>query len=138
MKESIEVSLSGNRDEQNSEAEFSLLPGEYPLSPKIKVLAHSSLHIKHPTGSATLMISFRHYRKTAHKLTCISLKRTQKDSKHHVSLSLQATELVDGVIWHPELRNILYEDTAFSLTLGEVIVSKMQSWETLRLQTIHP
>lgn len=138
MKESIEVSLSGHRDEQRSEAEFSLLPEEYPLPPKKKVSAHPSLHTKHPTGSATLMISFRHYRKTAHKLTCISLKRTQKESKHHVSLSLQAIELVDGVIWHPELYNILYENTAFSLILAEVIVSKMQSWETLGLQTIHP
>ena len=79
------------------------------------------------------MMSFRHYRKTVHNLTCINLKRTQKDSKHHVSLSLQ-----DGIIWHPELYNILYENTAFSLTMGEAIISMMQSWETMGLQTIHP
>lgn len=84
------------------------------------------------------MMSFRHYGKSAHNLTCINLKRTQKDSKHRVSLSLQAIELVDGNIWHPELYNILYENTAFSLTLGEAIVSMMQSWETMGLQTIHP
>ena len=95
MKESIEVSLSGHRDEQRSEAEFSLLPGEYPLPPKKKYQLIQA-HIQSiPTGSATLMMSFRNYRKTVHNLTCINLKRTQKDSKHHVSLSLQA---IDG--WH--------------------------------------
>ena len=46
--------------------------------------------------------------------------------------------LMDGIIWHPELYNILYENTAFSLTLGEAIISMMQSWETMGLQTIHP